>query len=55
MARLSGVRTLAVRFHDPVEEIVREAESEDAAVERQTTRPMLLVCYGHADASGVAA
>ncbi len=55
MARLSGVRTLAVRFDDPVEEIVREAESEDAAVERQTTRPMLLVCYGHAGASGVAA
>lgn len=79
LGRLSGVRTeLAVRFGDPVEEIVREAESEDVeliamathrrkgaarliagsvaeTVERQTTRPVLLVCYGHAGASEIAA
>ena len=68
--RLSGVRTeFAVRFGDPVEEIVREGESEDVqliamathrrkgaarliagsvaeTVERQTTRPVLLVRSG---------
>lgn len=79
LGRLSGVRTeLAVRFGDPAEEIVREAESEDVeliamathrrkgaarliagsvaeTVERQTTRPVLLVRYGHSGGSDVAA
>ena len=79
LGRLSGVRTeLAVRFGDPVEEIVREAQSEDVelvamathrrkgaarliagsvaeTVERQTTRPVLLVGCGYAGASKVAA
>jgi len=79
LGRLSGVRTeLAVRFGDPVEEIVRAAESEDVeliamathrrkgparlitgsvaeTVERRTTRPVLLVRYGHAAGSTVAA
>jgi len=79
LGRLPGVRTeVVVRFGDPVEEIVREAESEDIeliamathrrkgatrliagsvaeTVERQTTRPVLLVRYGQADGSEVAA